>query len=239
MAIASDQFFLTEDMYTHLVRQPLEFTVGRAHPCFSPREPQILAWSPRILHTKIFRVKRARLKIDETLPTLCIFYTYRVIRCSCTRCGKVFIAPALANIWNPDFFASVVVNTVFFLVLFLFIWLKFAKKKKFRPNFLYRLSPVRANPGSTCSAKLASVRGYLFTVCRLCWTRGLRNSIKGASWVWVLLSSYKYNLWARHSSNIGLPEGFGKWLLIMNVLFLSYIKDTQFHPTLIINPCWD
>ena len=53
----------------------------------------------------------------EKLPIPCKFCTYRFIRYSFTCYGKVRINPLMANIRNPDFFASPVANAVWFVVV--------------------------------------------------------------------------------------------------------------------------
>ena len=57
-------------------------------------------------------------KPGKILPIPCKFFTYRFFRCSSTCYGMVRIDPLMANIRNPDFFASLgVVNTAWFDVV--------------------------------------------------------------------------------------------------------------------------
>ena len=83
----------------------------------SPREPHALAWGPSSSHTKIFRIERTSLKTGEKLPIPCKFCTHRFIRYSSTCYGKVRIDPLMANIRNPDFFASPVANAAWLVVV--------------------------------------------------------------------------------------------------------------------------
>ena len=56
-------------------------------------------------------------KPGKKLPIPCKFCTYRFIRYSSTCYGKIRIDPLMANIRNPDFFASPVVNAAWFVVV--------------------------------------------------------------------------------------------------------------------------
>ena len=53
----------------------------------------------------------------KKLPIPCKFCTYRFIRYSSSCYGKVRINPIMANIRNPDFFASPVANAAWFVVV--------------------------------------------------------------------------------------------------------------------------
>ena len=83
----------------------------------SPREPHALALGPSYFHTKKFLVERARLKTGKKLPIPCKFCTHRFIRYFSTCYGKFRIDPPMANIRNPDCFASPVANATRFVVV--------------------------------------------------------------------------------------------------------------------------
>ena len=53
----------------------------------------------------------------KKIPIPCKFCTYRFIRYPSTCYGKVRINPLMANIRNPDFFASPVANATWFVVV--------------------------------------------------------------------------------------------------------------------------
>ena len=97
-------------------RNAHRFTPTSTGSC-SPKEPHALAWGPSSSHTEILRVERARLKIGEKLPTAYKFCTYWFIRYSSTCYLKVRIDPLMANIRNPDCFASPVVNASWSVVV--------------------------------------------------------------------------------------------------------------------------
>ena len=117
----------------------------------SPREPHALACGPSSSHTKIFRVERARLKTAEKIPILCKCCTYRFIRYYSTCYVKIRIDSPMANIRNPDFFASLVVNAAWFVVVrpcYLNRDLLSEPKGNWQDRFqaqLLRNWPVRAN----------------------------------------------------------------------------------------------
>ena len=114
---------------------------GRGWHCcilYSPREPYALAWGPSSSHTKAFGSSGRDWKPGKKLPIPCKFFTYRFIRYSSTCYGKVRIDPLVANIRNPDFFASPVVNAAWFVVVlpcYLNMDRKEISKIVFRPNF--------------------------------------------------------------------------------------------------------
>ena len=108
------------------------------HWCTSPREPQALAsiqkyfgssgrdwksWKKLAIPCKLASIQKSfgssgrDWKSWKKLPIPCKFRTHRFIRYSSTCYGKVHINPLMANIRNPDFFASLVVNAAWFVVV--------------------------------------------------------------------------------------------------------------------------
>ena len=140
----------------------------------SPREPHALAWGPSSSHTKIFRIERTKLKTGEKLPIPCKFCTQRFIRYSSTCYGKVRIDPLMANIRNPDFFASPVVNAAWLVVVppcylnwDLLSGPKRNKQDRFQAQFL-RNWPVRATLELTSKPRKCGGRiseGIFYEIC--------------------------------------------------------------------------
>ena len=86
--------------------------------CTLPQEtPTLWRGVPVASIQKSFGLSGRDWKPWKKLPIRCKFCTYRFIRYSSTCYGKVRINPLMANTRNPDFFAPLVANAAWFVVV--------------------------------------------------------------------------------------------------------------------------
>ena len=83
----------------------------------APGNPTLWSGVPVASIQKSFGSSGRDWKPGKKLPIPCKFFTCRFIRYSSTCYGMVRIDPLMANITNPDFFASPVVNAARFVVV--------------------------------------------------------------------------------------------------------------------------
>ena len=83
----------------------------------APGNPTLWSGVPVASIQKSFGSSGRDWKPGKKLPIPCKFFTCRFIRYSSTCYGMVRIDPLMANIRNPDFFASPVVNAARFVVV--------------------------------------------------------------------------------------------------------------------------
>ena len=124
----------------------------------APGNPTLWCWVPVAPIQKSFRSSGRDWKPGKKLYIPCKFCTYRFIRYSSSWYGMIRIDPLMANIRNPDFFASPVVNAAWFVVVRpcylnrdLLSGPKGNKQDRFQAQFL-RNWPVRANSAHTAWA---------------------------------------------------------------------------------------
>ena len=114
----SSQDNFTASAYANILYNDFEIILLKSLAyLLAPGNPTLWRGVPIASIQKYFGSSGRDWKPWKKLPIPCKFCTYPFIRYSSTCYGKVRINPLMANIRNPDFFASPVANAAWFVVV--------------------------------------------------------------------------------------------------------------------------